>query len=266
MTNQENRQVKRRLSVAQKLVKKIGKTLHKRFYSGNIQSFLKEGNETVTEYDLLSDQFLKKNLLKKFNDSWLSEESAPSSGTTDFEWVLDPIDGTNNFSVKIPFFCISLALKYKKETVGAIVYDPVHKITYLAYENKSFVLHKGKSKKVYLQDFNLSETIISYGINEKFLEKWKNILREWQKLEEQVKTYRRFGSAALEIVYVGLEKLGLYFIIGFREWDIAAALLFAQNAGAKAVVNREKDYLVVYHPAFEEKVKSFIAALEKIEK
>lgn len=240
--------IKERLDTALHTVYEAGKLFLEGFYAEAVAVHKKAGNEAVTDYDIQIDAFIKKTLLSRFNDSWLSEESSPVTGETEYQWILDPIDGTNNFTHKIPFCCIALALQYQLKTVGAIIYDPIHEIVYYASLNEVSKIYKKKNQALKLSECSLGDTSISWGINQSRSREWDKLALTWNNLSRNVRTSRKLGSAALEITYVGAGHLGLYWIIGARIWDIAAALFFAERAGALYKVDYEREILAVYNP------------------
>lgn len=252
----------KRINVALKAVKKIGKKAREGFFCQKVRSFLKEEQEMVTEYDLLIDTFLKEKLARRFKDGWISEESGALESQTGFSWILDPIDGTNNFAGKVPFFCIALALYRHSVPVAGMVYDPVHRIFYLSCGKESYEIYGKKARKITLQPLQPEEALIGFGLSKPYLSHCKEVKDAWIALEAKTRASRRYGSAALEIVYVGLGRLGLYWIMGHKIWDVAAALVFARNAGMRVREFPEKNTLVVYHPDLDETARDFLYQLE----
>lgn len=255
--------LEKRYKRAFSLVLKSGKVLKKAFFHTKAKPSFKEEGELVTDFDLLVDSFLKKGLLSKFKDSWTSEESDFVKGSTAYHWILDPIDGTNNFFAKIPFFCIALALLKNDESVASVVYDPVHELAYAALKNESFKIYKRESTHILIPPLLLKSAVLSSGVSKKYLPLWEELKVEWTALKKAARTSRRYGSAALEIVQVGLGQLGFYCIMGYRKWDVAAALHFSLNAGAKVIESSDEKFLMVYNPSLEAS-KEFLAFKNKV--
>ncbi len=260
MNEHYTKQLNLRIKKAQKLILYIGKTLKKAYLKSknNIIVTLKKDGETVTNFDIEIDCFLQKNILKKFKDGWVSEESDKKVSDHNFHWILDPIDGTYNFSKEIPIFCISLALFYKNQPVAAFIYEPLQNILYSSYHNKSYYIKKKLKKMIQVSPIKLDQATISYGIHKSKLTHWQQkFLNKWINLEQKVLKTRKLGCTALEITYVALGKIDFYSIIGYRIWDIAAALLFAKNAGVKYFIDESNHIIVVYNPYIENDVKEF---------
>jgi len=220
----------------------------------------KEKNEAYTNYDILVNDYIKEKILNTFkNDTFISEESKKIEGKSEFTWVLDPIDGTNNFMNSIPFFCISLALLKNNKYYAGIVHNPIINETFISYEDKAYFKKKFTKNIVKTPQLRKEDSLISYGISRSKLKEWQDIKKEWNKLAFGFQAIRNLGSAAIEISYVGLGRLGIYMIIGYNIWDIAGAILFAKNAGASYYINEEKSFLIVYNKNFENDVKNFLS-------
>lgn len=82
--------------------------------------------ELVTEVDDLSENYLLKQIGEKYpGHAVLSEESGARDISSEYQWIIDPLDGTTNYAQGLPVFSISVVLKYKKETVLGVVYVPL---------------------------------------------------------------------------------------------------------------------------------------------
>ena len=160
-------------------------------------------------------------------------------------WLIDPLDGTNNFYNKVPFFCVSLALNRGNETLVGVVYNPVNCELFYAIKGKGAYLYRlighkevrvrleaGKAKKPF------SEALLSANLTGKRVE--KDLLKRFP----EVRAMRRLGSAALEMSYVAAGMLDAYWEHRLQPWDMAAAGLICKEAGVKisSITGEE------YHP------------------
>jgi len=251
--------VEKRLKKALQIVLKIGKKISN---TENIVIKRKDKNEAYTNYDILVNEYIKEKILKKFKyDSFISEESKKVEGSSEYTWVLDPIDGTNNFITGIPFFCISLGLLKNNDYYAGIVHNPVLGETFLSYNNKAIFYNKKTKKYITTPEIKKENSLISYGISRTKLNEWDKIKKSWNKLKAGFQATRNLGSAAIEICYVGLGRLGIYMILGYNIWDIAAALVFAKNSGADFYINHEKSFLIVYNNNLKNDVQSFLSEI-----
>jgi len=152
----------------------------------------------------------------------------------EYLWLIDPLDGTNNFYNRVPFFGVSLALAKGNTVLVGVVYNPVSCELFYGTRGKgSFLLRMIGNKEVHLQlkesqgrkDFK--EALLSANLTSKRVE--KDLLKEFP----EVRAMRRFGSAALEMCYVAAGMLDAYWEHRLQPWDMAAASLICQEAGVK---------------------------------
>jgi myo-inositol-1(or 4)-monophosphatase len=193
---------------------------------------LKSPRDVVTEVDFASERLVIDAIRAAFPaDAILAEESGhhrrrgsrePESGR---RWVLDPLDGTVNYANGIPFFCVSLALVGADGPLLGVVLDPLRDDCYAATAGGPATLN-GKqvqvSAKGRLIDFVVSLAIIGRG----------GLTRE-RKVGREVRIHRRMGSAALSLAYVANGRFDAFVQNGgLSAWDVAAAGLIAERAGA----------------------------------
>lgn len=195
----------------------------------------------ATEADLLSEEFVMGKIRELYPDHLiLSEEDSfrnqLNSETPDnkFVWLIDPLDGTNNFYNRVPFFCVSLALNFGKETLAGVVYNPVNCELFYAVKGQGAYLVRliGESEvKIRLQPSKVKkgfkEALLSANLTSKRVE--KDLLKSFP----EVRAMRRLGSAALEMSYVAAGMLDAYWEYKLQPWDMAAAGLICREAGVK---------------------------------
>lgn len=196
----------------------------------------------ATEADLLSEAYVMEEIRRHYPDHGiLSEEDAftrelkmEGAKSDQYLWLIDPLDGTNNFYNKVPFFCVSLALNRGNETLLGVVYNPVSCELFYAMKGKGAYLVRlvGKTEvKVRLKQKRAKkefrEALLSTSLAGKKVE--KDIL----KIFPEVRAMRRFGSAALELSYVAAGMLDAYWEYNLQPWDMAAAGLICEEAGVK---------------------------------
>jgi myo-inositol-1(or 4)-monophosphatase len=196
----------------------------------------------ATEADVLSEKYVMEQIRAAYpGHKILSEEDAFArelklEGAKDSEylWLIDPLDGTNNFYNKVPFFGVSLALNKGNATVAGVVYNPVSCELFYAVRGQGAYLVRligdrevrvrlsaGTTKK------GFKEALLSANLTSKRVE--KDLLKEFP----EVRAMRRFGSAALELSYVAAGMLDAYWEHRLQPWDMAAAGLICQEAGVK---------------------------------
>lgn len=196
----------------------------------------------ATEADLLSEAFVIKKIQELYPDHGiLSEEDSfarklklEGAAPEQYLWLIDPLDGTNNYYNKVPFFCVSLALNRGNETLVGVVYNPVNCELFYAIKGTGAFLYRlvgqqevrvqleaSKKKKPF------SEALLSANLSGKRVE--KDLLKRFP----EVRAMRRLGSAALEMSYVAAGMLDAYWEYHLQPWDMAAAALICEEAGVK---------------------------------
>jgi myo-inositol-1(or 4)-monophosphatase len=183
----------------------------------------------VTEADIAIEQYLIKYLTPILPGAlFFAEESGKSKGENDYCWVIDPLDGTTNFTQKIPFFCISVALTYKDEPIMGLVYHPLLDELFYAQAGKGAYLN---GKKIQVTKKTVAQSVFSVKLYTK-KRGISSMPGQLTDLAAAIYTTRELGSAALEIAYVASGRLDGMIRTGLKWWDIAASMLIAQEAGA----------------------------------
>ncbi len=194
------------------------------------QSILKSNTEVVTKIDTATEKFLINGISKIFpSHSFLGEEYGQNDQNSDYKWIIDPIDGTTNFTIHNPLWSISLALTYKNEIIFGLVYIPLLNEVFYAEKNKGAYLNKKRIKLT--KDFNRKKQIHTFchGHRKKDLIFATKYYRE-RKLNSL--DCRQLGSAAIELCFVASGRVDSIVIPGAKTWDVAAGVLIASEAGA----------------------------------
>lgn len=187
----------------------------------------------VTQADVDAERAVVQEIRKTFpNHRFLAEEEHSSATNAEHLWIIDPLDGTNNFAHGIPHFAISTAYYQNGVAQCGVVLNPC--------TGDVFVAERGRGAKwngnraAVNQHRSLSETMVAVGFYYDRGAMMKSTLQAIEMLFEQnIHGIRRFGTAALDIVQVGLGRFGGYFEYQLSPWDFAAARLFLEEAGGK---------------------------------
>lgn len=185
--------------------------------------------DMVTETDKMVERYLCDNILQKYPDhAIIAEESGNSFGSSEFTWVIDPIDGTTNFIYGFPAYAISIGIKHNDDIVGGVVYSLSDDAIYWASKGKG--AYKNARQIHVRQPTDTAQSLIGTGFGysatrriaqSKFL---SSIIGE-------VRDIRRAGAASLDICYVAEGRLDGYYECGLWPWDYTAATLIAREAG-----------------------------------
>ncbi len=199
---------------------------YEKFNRNNIR--LKAKHEIVTKYDLLAEKMIIQGIKKHFPDHQiLGEEGGLSKNKSDFLWIIDPIDGTTNFSIHNPLWSISVALLYKKKVVLGIVLVPILNELFIAENGRGAYLN---DKKIKVSDTKKDKNINTFCHSRKKSDIKKAIKYfSYQKLKGL--DCRQMGSAAIELAYVACGRVDSILIPGAKSWDVAAGALLVEEAG-----------------------------------
>jgi myo-inositol-1(or 4)-monophosphatase len=183
------------------------------------------------DLDVQSQELITEALLNAFpNHAIYGEEGIAGAQDSEWQWIVDPIDGTVNFFYSIPHFCISIALRHKEEIVLGVIYDPMRDELW-EVERGGAPLLNGKPIQV-SQRTQLSDAVVSVGMS-KSPEIAVNATATLEKYVRRARKCRLMGSAALDLAYVACGRLDAYIEQSVSLWDVAAGHLLIEAAGGR---------------------------------
>lgn len=199
----------------------------------NIDVESKGNNDFVTEIDKAAEKEIRYALNKAYPDHAILGEEGGLIGNPDaeYQWVVDPLDGTTNFIRGIPHFAVSIACFYKGQIEHAVILDPIRREEFIASRGRGAQLN-GRRIRVSSRK-TLEGALIGTGIPYKSRSE-EHIPAYMESLEavaKQTAGIRRAGSAALDLAYVAAGRLDGFWEIGLNRWDIAAGILLIREAG-----------------------------------
>jgi len=213
---------------------KSGKLL-KKGYSTQFEISFKEGNHNlVTEYDIASEKLIISLIRENFPDhNFLCEEETfnKSDANNEIKWIIDPLDGTVNFSHNIPFFAVSIAVfKYSQPFCG-VIFAPMYEELFIAEKNKGAYLN---GKKISASKINkLKNAFLATGFPYNMDQNPYHITETFTHFIKKGIPIRRLGSAALDLAYVAAGRFDGFWETGLGAWDCAAAQIILTEAGGK---------------------------------
>ena len=191
------------------------------------------------ELDEKAQELITQMILQRHHDHAIfGEEGVGGNQDSEFQWVVDPLDGTVNYFYGIPHFCVSVALRRKDEILVGVIYDPMREELFTA-ERGGAALLNGQPMLVSARG-QLSEAIVSVGLA-KVAQTIDLGLPVMQDLIHRVRKCRMMGSAALDLAYVACGRLDAYIEAGVRIWDVAAGVLMVEGAGGSVVMTPRPD-------------------------
>ncbi len=220
----------------------------------------KEDFSIVTKADRAVEAFLMDKLATIVPEAnFLAEESGETGAQSAYQWVIDPLDGTTNFSHGFPYFCISVALAHNGIPIVGAIYNPSRDEIFTAYTGGGAFLNGHKISVSARRE--VSKLLVSFGTpcNENECDWfWEGVY----KVTHAVHSYRKLGSAALDMAYVASGRIDAALFGPLRWWDIAAGLVIVQEAGG-IVTEFDKDSIA---PGYRTCLVSSVPLHEKIKK
>ncbi|HKE45245.1 MAG TPA: inositol monophosphatase family protein [Steroidobacteraceae bacterium] len=196
----------------------------------SIQVASKGRNDFVTDVDRLAEQEIINTIRRAHPDHGVLAEESGRSGSDEFVWIIDPLDGTTNFVHGFPTFAVSIALEHRGRLEQAVVYDPMRQELFTASRGTGALLD-GRRIRV-SNHRGLEGALIGTGFpyreNARWLESYVAMLKTVMSLTAGI---RRPGSAALDLSYVAAGRLDGFWEIGLHPWDTAAGSLLILEAG-----------------------------------
>lgn len=198
-----------------------------------LQIDVKGRNDFVTQVDIAAEEEIISIIRANHPDHRiLGEEGGLLKGTPDhaeYQWVIDPLDGTTNFLHGMPHFAVSIALQRHQVTEQAVVYNPVTEELFTASKGNGAQLNDRRIRvsDVKAMDFALIATGFPFK-SPQYMEQWISTFR---KVMDKTSGIRRQGSAALDLAYLAAGRFEGYWEFGLKPWDLAAGYLIVQEAG-----------------------------------
>lgn len=189
----------------------------------------KDRNDFVTEVDRQAEQEIIYILRKAFpGHGILAEESGVQEGN-DYQWIIDPLDGTTNFLHGFPQFAVSIAMRHKGRMEHGVIYDPLRQELFTATRGGGAMLNDQRIRVTKRK--TLEGSLLGTGFPFKSQQHLDAYLEMFRALFPQTAGIRRAGSAALDLAYVAAGRLDGFWEIGLSIWDMAAGVLLIQEAG-----------------------------------
>ncbi|MDH5633840.1 MAG: inositol monophosphatase [Gammaproteobacteria bacterium] len=186
-------------------------------------------NDFVSEVDHMAEQDIINTIRQAYPDHAILAEESGSHQGNNFEWVIDPLDGTTNFLHGYPNYAVSIAMKHRGKLEAAVVFDPLRDELFTAYRGEGAQLNDRRIRVSGVK--RMENALLGTGFpfrNKDNLEPWIAIFREFVGNTSGV---RRAGSAALDLAHVASGRLDGFWEFGLNTWDIAAGCLLIQEAG-----------------------------------
>jgi len=205
----------------------------------------KQPNDFVTEVDKAAEAAIIQTLQEAYpNYGILAEESGETAGKGDgeYQWIIDPLDGTTNFIHGMPQYAVSIALAKGGVVEQAVVFDPNRNELFTASKGGGAFLNERRIRVS--RRTRLGESLIGTGFPYRMFDKIDLYLSIFKELAEKTAGQRRPGAASLDLAYVACGRYDGFWEFGLSPWDMAAgALLISEAGGLVSDLRGEASYL-----------------------
>jgi myo-inositol-1(or 4)-monophosphatase len=199
----------------------------------------KSKTQIVTDADLLSEEIIIDHIKRHFPlHKVLSEEAGGRQTSAGYLWIIDPIDGTTNFSMHNPLWSVSVALAIDGEVVFGAIHAPMLKETYTVWRGQGAKLN---GRRITVSERFGSDAIHAYchGSDKRSL---REALEYYYQQRSSGSNVRRLGSASVELAYIAAGRLESIYIPGAHAWDVAAGALLVAEAGGEVTDRAGKEW------------------------
>jgi myo-inositol-1(or 4)-monophosphatase len=218
------------LETAIRAARKAGQVLVERLPNAR-QVHVKGLRDIATDADLAAEAAIIQTIRARFPDhALLTEEGSESANDGPYVWVVDPLDGTTNYSRRLPIFSVSIGLVHQGGLAAGVVYDPLRDHLFAAERGRGATLN-GTPLRVSAID-RVGQVAVGLDWAHAQADRHEVLARLGQ-VAPVCHTVRGIGSAALGLCYVAAGWLDAYFNVSLKPWDMAAGLLLIQEAGGR---------------------------------
>jgi myo-inositol-1(or 4)-monophosphatase len=199
--------------------------------------------DLVTETDIAAENAILSLVRRRFPDhAILSEETGGGEIGQGYTWVIDPLDGTSNYTHGVPVFAVSIAvLEHGQPLIGA-VYDPMREHLFLAQRGNGATLNNEPLQVSSVSELHQAVVGLDWARGE---EARREVLSNLGRVAPRCHTIRIMGSAALGLTYVAAGWLAGYFHLALYPWDAAAAVLLVTEAGGRCTTFEGQPYPII---------------------
>jgi myo-inositol-1(or 4)-monophosphatase len=222
------------LNIAVKAARRAGSIINRASLDiGQVKVTVKQHSDFVTEVDQAAEAAIIEVIRSAYpGHGILAEESGLTSGSAgdeEFQWIIDPLDGTTNFIHGFPQYAISIGIAQKGVMQHAVVYDPNRNELFTASKGGGAFLNEKRIRVA--TRTKLQDALIGTGFPYRVFDHIDAYLGMFRDMAQKTAGMRRPGAASLDLAYVACGRLDGFFELGLAPWDMAAGSLLITEAG-----------------------------------
>ena len=211
---------------------------------GNVRHIQQKGViDLVTEFDKRSEEVILSAIQREFPEhAILAEESGHNKTISEYQWVIDPLDGTTNFAHGIPIFSVTLALFHNNSPILGVTYDPLRDEIFSTESGRGATVN---NRPIHVStQANLEQAVISTGFPYDLRTNPRNNFAQFVQFQLRTQAVRHLASAALDCAWTAMGRLDGYWEFGVKPWDIGAGALIVREAGGRVtLVDGDENFL-----------------------
>jgi len=219
------------LYVAVRAARRAGDIIARAYdHRDELQIDQKTDHDFVTDVDCKAQAIIIREIQRHYpSHGIIAEEGEEIQTNAAFKWFIDPLDGTTNFIHGYPHFAVSIAVWRNDKPVLAVVHDPMRNETFEAQDGNGAFLNRRRLRVS--EEHRIAYSLFASGLPPYRKEQLDPFLQRMNASIRATDSYRRGGSAALDLAYVASGRLDAYWESGLKPWDIAAGIILVQEAG-----------------------------------
>lgn len=198
----------------------------------DIQQKAGQERNLVTEIDKRSEELIIEIIKRHYpSHDILAEESGHAQTKSEYRWIIDPLDGTTNYTHALPIFCVTIGVEREGEIICGVIYDPNLDELFTAERGKGAFLN---SKRLRVsQTTTLARSLLVTGFPYNIGENPNHAIERFVNFLMTAQAVRRMGSAAIDLAYVAAGRYDGFWEVALNPWDMAAGALIVQEAGGR---------------------------------
>ena len=237
------------IDVAVAAAKEAGK-IHKKYFHADFKIETKSSPfDLLTIADTEAEKAIFAVIKGCFPEhNFLAEEQNYDKTDSEYTWIADPLDGTNNFACGMPIFCTSIALMHNNQVTVGVIYDVMRDELFCAQKNQGAFLN-GERINVSAADSLDKSLLITgfyYSRGDEMIETLQTIKRFFL---QRIVGLRRLGAAALDLCYIACGRASGFWEFELSPWDFAAGKLLIEEAGGK-VTRKQGEKVITTNKSF----------------
>src|SRR5436190_6115976 len=220
------------ITLAEEAARRAGQVLVESFGRASLQVEEKGEADFVTEVDRRAEDSVRELIeAERAEHAFMLEEGGTTRPEAEYQWVVDPLDGTTNYIHRYPFFSVSIALRKKGDTLLGVIYDPIR--------HECFTAEKGDVARLNGVPIGVSRTpalrtaLVCTGFPFRIRDRIDAYLAAFRAVFLASGGLRRDGSAALDLAYVACGRYDAFWELGLKAWDTSAGALLVASAGGR---------------------------------